>query len=153
MFRISFRRNKRTGAGHFIIVKKKYIRKRKRRTASLKSIALYQKHKEETRRLVHERLPYFMERYQTVHRIQFKPQGKISIKNTMTRWGSCSSKGNLNFSFRLALLPKHLSDYIIIHELCHLAEFNHSSKFWDLVALEAPLYNQYRHELKSESLR
>ena len=64
-------------------------------------------------------------------------------------WGSCSSKKNLNFSYRLYFLPEYLSDYIIIHELCHLKEMNHSKRFWDLVALVCPSYKDYRRELKN----
>ncbi len=128
-------------------------RRRVRRPASAESVALYQKHKAETAKLVALKLSHFLERYRTIHAVELKKLGKICIKNTRTRWGSCSSKGNLNFSFRLALLPAHLSDYIIVHELCHLGEFNHSQKFWDLVALEMPEYKKYRDELKSEKLR
>ena len=71
----------------------------------------------------------------------------VSIRNQQTRWGSCSSAGRLNFSYKIALLPPHLADYIIVHELCHLGEMNHSKKFWALVARVLPEYRQLRHEL------
>jgi predicted metal-dependent hydrolase len=58
---------------------------------------------------------------------------KIKIKDNSTRWGSCSSKGNLNFSLYLAAFPMDIIDYVIIHELAHLKEFNHSKKFWEIV--------------------
>jgi predicted metal-dependent hydrolase len=73
---------------------------------------------------------------------------KINIKNQKTRWGSCSKKGNLNFNYKIALLPSRLSDYIIVHELCHLGEFNHSRKFWNLVSKTIPDYLEIRSELK-----
>ena len=58
---------------------------------------------------------------------------KIKIKDNSTRWGSCSSKGNLNFSLYLVAFPMSIIDYVIIHELAHLKEFNHSKKFWEIV--------------------
>lgn len=75
---------------------------------------------------------------------------KITIKNQKTRWGSCSKRGNLNFSYKIALLPSHICDYIIVHELCHLKEFNHSQRFWDLVAVAIPDYLSIRKELRGE---
>jgi hypothetical protein len=75
----------------------------------------------------------------------------ISIKNQKTRWGSCSKKGNLNFNYKIVTLPEHLAEYIIVHELCHLGEFNHSQKFWDLVARTVPDYKKKRNELRKIS--
>lgn len=65
---------------------------------------------------------------------------RITIKRITSRWGSCSSRGNLNFSLYLMLLPKALIDYVICHELAHLAELNHSPRFWAEVdrILQAP---------------
>ncbi len=73
---------------------------------------------------------------------------KISIKNQKTRWGSCSKKGNLNFNYKIALLPKEFADYVIIHELCHLGQFNHSPAFWHLVAKTIPNYKAIKKEFK-----
>ncbi len=78
---------------------------------------------------------------------------KISVKNQRTRWGSCSKKGNLSFNYKIAMLPPALSDYIIVHELCHLRAFNHSQNFWNLVMQTTPQYKQIRKELKLMSLR
>ena len=75
---------------------------------------------------------------------------KISIKNQKTRWGSCSKQRNINFNYKIALLPEHQVDYIIVHELCHLAEMNHSKRFWALVARTIPDYKQIRKELKQK---
>lgn len=73
---------------------------------------------------------------------------RISIKNQRTCWGSCSRKRNLNFNYKILFLPERAQDYILVHELCHLAEFNHSKKFWALVARASPDYAEIRRELK-----
>lgn len=70
--------------------------------------------------------------------------GRIVIKNQKTRWGSCSSKGNINLNLRLMMAPEAAIDYVIIHELCHLWEMNHSAAFWKLVAKYAPDYQYWR---------
>ncbi|MCA9386358.1 M48 family metallopeptidase, partial [Candidatus Dojkabacteria bacterium] len=65
-----------------------------------------------------------------------------------TNWGSCSSKGNLNFTWRLIFAPLEILDYVVVHELCHLKEQNHSQRFWDLVAEQVPDYKKKRIWLK-----
>lgn len=72
----------------------------------------------------------------------------ISIKNQSTRWGSCSRKGNLNFNYKIALLSDELANYLVVHEVCHLGEFNHSKNFWTLVSKTIPNYLELRKELK-----
>ncbi len=74
--------------------------------------------------------------------------GRIAIRNQKTRWGSCSKKGNLNFNFRIVQLRPELLDYLIVHEVCHLQEFNHSRNFWALVAKAIPEFKKLRAELK-----
>lgn len=73
---------------------------------------------------------------------------RVTIKNVTTRWGSCSSKSNLNFNYKMALLPEELVDYIVVHELCHLREMNHSKKFWQLVEEKIPNHKELRKQLK-----
>ena len=73
---------------------------------------------------------------------------KVFIRNARTRWGSCSSRGNLGFNYRIVKLPPELAHYIVVHELCHLKEFNHSPKFWALVAQTCPNYRQARRLLR-----
>ena len=74
--------------------------------------------------------------------------GRITIRNQRTRWGSCSSKGNLNFNVLLMLCPEEVRDYVVIHELCHRKEMNHSPKFWAEVEKLCPDYKQHRKWLK-----
>ncbi|MCY3574594.1 MAG: SprT family zinc-dependent metalloprotease [Chloroflexi bacterium] len=74
--------------------------------------------------------------------------GQLRIKHQKTRWGSCSAQGNLNLNLRLMMVPDAAIDYIILHELCHLRELNHSAAFWRLVADCCPDYDHWRAWLK-----
>ncbi len=89
-----------------------------------------------------DRLKFYNNHYQLSY-------NKVRVKNTKTMWGSCSEKANLNFNYKVALLPIELADYIIVHELCHLKEFNHSQRFWDLVAKTIPNYDALRKKLNN----
>jgi len=106
----------------------------------------YLQHKETARAIVRARVEHLNQYYQV-------PIKKIFIKNHRSRWGSCSTLGNLNFNYRLALLPQALVDYVIAHELCHLKEFNHSPKFWNLVAQTVPEHKVLRKQLMQIPLR
>ena len=74
--------------------------------------------------------------------------GQITIRSQKTRWGSCSSKGNLNFNCLLLLAPPEVLDYVVVHELCHRKEMNHSPRFWAEVARVMPDYKVRRKWLK-----
>ena len=113
---------------------------RKRRASSVTQH--YLEHKEQTRELVLTRLRHFNQHYQFTW-------NRVSIRNQRRCWGSCTSLKNLNFNYKLLLLPPHLRDYIIVHELCHLKELNHSQAFWDLVAEQLPEYRFLVKELKT----
>lgn len=96
---------------------------------------------------IENRVNFYNERFFKEH------INKISLKYNFSNWGSCSSKRNLNFSTRLLLTPKHIIDYIIVHEMAHLKEMNHSKKFWSIVASVYPAYkeaekwlNKYGHK-------
>ncbi len=77
----------------------------------------------------------------------------IKISSANTRWGSCSSKKYLNFSYRLVMAPKDCIDYVIIHELCHLKEMNHSARFWKHVSQIMPEYREKEKHLKEYGWR
>ena len=74
--------------------------------------------------------------------------GKITLRQQKTRWGSCSSEKNLNFNWKLILAPPEVLDYVVVHELCHLKEMNHSKAFWDEVGKVMPEYETYKLWLK-----
>ncbi len=100
----------------------------------------YKKYKEQARKIVLKKI----EKINSYYKFDF---GRVAIRNQKTRWGSCSNKKNLNFNYKLALIPDKFVEYIVIHELCHLKEMNHGEKFWDLVAQTMPNYKKIRKEL------
>ena len=73
---------------------------------------------------------------------------QVKVTGAKARWGSCSSKGNLNFSWRLMLADEGAIDYVVVHELAHLREMNHSPRFWAVVEAAMPDYRQRRLQLK-----
>lgn len=99
------------------------------------------KYKNEARTLAEEKARYFNQFYGFNVR-------KISIRNQRTRWGSCSRNGNLSFNYKIVYLPEPLANYIIVHEICHLGEFNHSKHFWQLVEKTIKDYKNLRREVR-----
>lgn len=79
--------------------------------------------------------------------------GRMSIRDQKTRWGSCSSKGNLNFNWRLLMMPEEIMDYVVVHELAHRREMNHSPRFWQIVEMYIPDYQKRRQWLKENGSR
>ena len=97
--------------------------------------------REQARKLVTERVKF----YAPIIGVSY---GQIAIRTQHTRWGSCSSKGNLNFNCLLALVPSEVLDYVVVHELCHRKELNHSARFWNEVERILPDYKTRRSWLK-----
>lgn len=96
----------------------------------------YKANKERARTELTARVEYWNQFYNYEYK-------RIAIRNQRKRWGSCSSLGNLNFNYKLIYLPDPLQDYVVVHELCHLRELNHSSRFWAEVARSIPHYQEY----------
>lgn len=113
-------------------------RRRRRRASSVTKH--YLEHKEAARALILARLEHFNIHYGLTY-------NRVAIRNQRRRWGSCSARGNLNFSYRLLFLPPELTDYIVVHELCHLKELNHSPRFWTLVAEVIPDFKHHKRTL------
>ncbi len=90
-----------------------------------------------------DQLPDLERRVHELNHLHFKKNIKsVSMKYNQSNWGSCSSSGNLNFSTRLLFAPDEVIDYVIIHELSHLIELNHSDRFWKLVETAMPTYRE-----------
>ena len=93
--------------------------------------------------------PYIEARVQRINQMHFKRKiNKISLKYNHSNWGSCSTKGNVNLSTRLLFAPTAVIDYVIVHELSHLFEMNHSPRFWAIVARAMPDYKKHEQWLK-----
>ena len=98
---------------------------------------------ERAKRIFPERTAYFALRMGVDY-------GRITIREQKTRWGSCSSKGNLNFNCLLMLAPPEVLDYVVVHELCHRKQMNHSKAFWAEVEKVCPDYKAAKKWLKEE---
>lgn len=103
----------------------------------------YLKYKEQARQIITQRT-------QELSRVVGLPYNKISIRNQKTRWGSCSESRNLSFNYKLIFHEPEIMDYIIIHELCHLEEMNHGSRFWSLVEKWCPRYRNFEAKLRGK---
>ena len=97
---------------------------------------------------VKKALQVFPERVEYYARQMGVSYGRITIREQKTRWGSCSGKGNLNFNWKLVLVPEELLDYVVVHELAHRREMNHSPRFWKIVEEQLPDYQERRRRLR-----
>ena len=103
----------------------------------------YLAHRAEAKAVVLARVARIAARYDLSY-------GAVTIRNQKSLWGSCSRKRNLSFNFRIIFLPPAAQDYIVAHELSHLVHFNHSAKFWAMVAGAVPDYKEIRRELRGK---
>lgn len=105
----------------------------------------YKQYKQKARLHIATKVEYYCKIYNTQY-------SSISIRNQKTRWGSCSSEKKLNFNYRVLFLPEELQNYIIVHEVCHLCEMNHSREFWKLVEKQIPSYKRARKTIQQYNL-
>ncbi len=126
-----------------------WVTERLRYLAILPPIVRSARHsKAEKARLTAQAKAFAVQRLQHFNQSYSFTYNRIAIRDQKTRWGSCSKKGNINFNYRIALLPAELADYIIVHELCHLGELNHSKRFWALVSNTLPNHRELRKAVK-----
>ena len=126
---------------HLCMVQEEQERRAKEAPIQKLSLDELQKLADQALKVMPEKVRYYAEKIGVNY-------GRITIRNQKTRWGSCSAKGNLNFNCLLMLAPDEVQNYVVIHELCHRKEMNHSPKFWSELAKIMPDYEKYRRWLK-----
>ena len=99
---------------------------------------------EELKALIKQAKQYIPQRVSYYAELMGLTYGRISIRSQRTKWGSCSAKGNLNFNCLLMLTPPEVIDSVVVHELCHLVEMNHSGRFYALLYKYCPDYDRCR---------
>lgn len=127
--------------GDWIIEKLDELKDAKPQPNVLLDKRAYKKEKEKARKIIVDRVNHFGNLYGFQY-------GRVAIRAQRTRWGSCAKNGNLNFNYKMIYLPDEIRDYIVVHELCHLDQMNHSKKFWFLVSEIIPDYKELRRKLK-----
>ncbi len=129
----------------WLLNKLKFFDQFKKKMEPKKNRKDYLRYKNTAYHLILAKIKYFNE----IYKFKFN---KINIRNQKTRWGSCSNKNNLSFNYKIINLPEQIQNYVIVHELCHLKEFNHSKKFWNLVVETIPNYLEVRNTLRRREL-
>lgn len=129
---------------------RKHIEQMKEKKAQYESMEINYLTNEEIKELADKARQYIPERVEYYARLVGVTYGRITIRNQKTKWGSCSGKGNLNFNCLLMLMPSEVIDYVVVHELCHRKEMNHSKAFWREVEQILPNYKESVRWLKKE---
>ncbi|MCR4325328.1 MAG: M48 family metallopeptidase [Patescibacteria group bacterium] len=129
----------------FVRESSQWIERMKRRFESVRNTSSVEPSKTEYKKYKKEALLFVQS---SIRHMRAPFHGKIFIRNQKSRWGSCSHNGNLSFNYRILFLPPYLAAYVVVHELCHLREMNHSRAFWSLVAKEIPDYASRRKALR-----
>lgn len=133
----------------FIIAKSDWISDKavKMHNRNADKIIMSDKDKKKYIQSAREAITYKADKYSSLMNVSYN---RIAIREQRTRWGSCSSNKNLNFNWKLILMPEEVMDYVIIHELAHLKHMNHSKEFWNCVAEYCPNYKVSRKWLKEQ---
>ena len=105
------------------------------RECSRPLIYLTEQERTQKRREAREIIGQLVKHYAALYGVRYN---RIAIRDQKSLWGSCSAEGNLNFNWRITLAPQEVLHYVVVHEVCHLRELNHSKRFWQLVALSIP---------------
>lgn len=123
--------------------KKKIFEREKSETEKIK-FPSFESSKARAKKLLLERTRYWANWYG----VEFE---RLSIKRASTRWGSCSTKGNINLHYKLYFLPEELREYVVVHEICHLLHMNHSRAFWKEVERAVPNWRLIKRKMKAYS--
>lgn len=114
------------------------------------SFSMSDKEKKHCKKEAREQIQKYVDEYAVKMGVSY---GRIAIREQKTCWGSCSSKRNLNFNWKLILMPPEIMEYVVVHELSHLFEMNHSKQFWKIVETYIPDYKARKKWLKENGKR
>lgn len=129
----------------WILQAKAKIQEREKSETEKIKFPSFESSKARAKKLLLERVRYWSKWYG----VSFE---RVSIKRASTRWGSCSTKGNINLQYKLFFLPEEFREYVVVHEVCHLLHMNHSHAFWKEVERSVPNWRIIKRKMKQFSL-